>query len=310
MAEILDKLERPIETKSDDSLNRGEFISRLGASLVAPGGISTGIVIGLTGSWGSGKSSLLNLLREHLILQYPEILIVNFDPWLVSGRDDLITQFLAQVIGTINSEPRLRDKLKGISRTLAKYGSQLSPIANMVKPGIGTLLKSGFAVIEQALSGSKDLFQLRKDLEAELDKVGVPIVVMIDELDRVEDQEVRSVAQLVRAVADFRSISYILAFDAERVTDALGGVGDKTERAERGKAYLEKIVQLQIPVPVTLEEEILKLIESSLLPILAELGVPKDALTSERYREVASALTNGVISTPRDVKRLIELLPV
>lgn len=305
MVDIPDKPERPIETKSDDSLNRGEFIGRLSKSLVTSRGISTGIVVGLTGSWGSGKSSLLNLLREHLKLQYPEILIVNFDPWLVSGRDDLITQFLAQVIGTINSEPKLHDKLKSISKTLAKYGSQLSPIVNVVKPGLGTILRSSFAVVEQALSGTKDLFRLRKDLEAELEKAGLPIVVMIDELDRVEDQEVRAVAQLVRAVADFRSISYILAFDAERVTDALGGAGDKTERAERGKAYLEKIVQLQIPVPIMLEEEILKLIESSLLPILVELGAPKDALSNERYREVASALTSGVISTPRDVKRLI-----
>jgi predicted KAP-like P-loop ATPase len=193
MVEIADKPERPIEQKADDFLDRGDFVERLARSLVAPDGRSTGIVIGLTGSWGSGKSSILNLLREHLRLQYPDaILIVNFDPWLVSGRDDLITQFLAQVIGTINSEPKLRDRLKGISKTLAAYGSQLSPIANLIKPGLGAVFKGGFALVEKALSGSKNLIQLRKELEADLRQLGMPIVVMIDELDRVEDEEDRS----------------------------------------------------------------------------------------------------------------------
>ena len=193
MVEIADKPERPIEQKADDFLDRGDFVERLARSLVAPDVRSTGIVIGLTGSWGSGKSSILNLLREHLRLQYPDaILIVNFDPWLVSGRDDLITQFLAQVIGTINSEPKLRDRLKGISKTLAAYGSQLSPIANLIKPGLGAVFKGGFALVEKALSGSKNLIQLRKELEADLRQLGMPIVVMIDELDRVEDEEDRS----------------------------------------------------------------------------------------------------------------------
>jgi predicted KAP-like P-loop ATPase len=99
MVEFENKPERPIEEKADDFLNRSDFVDRLSKSLVARNGQSTGIVIGLTGSWGSGKSSILNLLREHLRHQYPDaILIVNFDPWLISGRDDLITQFLAQVI--------------------------------------------------------------------------------------------------------------------------------------------------------------------------------------------------------------------
>lgn len=61
-----------------------------------------------------------------------------------------------------------------------------------------------------------------------------PIVVLIDELDRVESEEIRTVAQLVRSVADFPGVSYLLAYDRERVAQALGG-----ENAERGQAYLE-----------------------------------------------------------------------
>jgi predicted KAP-like P-loop ATPase len=90
----------------------------------------------------------------------------------------------------------------------------------------------------------------------ELGAIDVPIVVLVDEVDRVEDDEIRSIAQLVRSVADFPGISYVLAYDPKRVIQALGGAEkDDTLRDERGRgrAYLEKIVQLQIPLPVTFD---------------------------------------------------------
>src|SRR5436309_4284924 len=74
--------ERPIESSADDRLERSLFIERLASALVNPvTGRSTGIVVGITGPWGSGKSSILNLLREWIKARYEDALVVQFDPW-------------------------------------------------------------------------------------------------------------------------------------------------------------------------------------------------------------------------------------
>src|SRR6266550_507177 len=97
--------ERSIQSKAEDKLERSRFIERLASAVVNPTTRkSTGVAVGITGPWGSGKSSILNLLREHLKTQYPDALVVQFDPWLVSGRNDLIAEFLGELIGTINAD--------------------------------------------------------------------------------------------------------------------------------------------------------------------------------------------------------------
>ena len=77
-----------------------------------------------------------------------------------------------------------------------------------------------------------------------VETVGVPVVVLVDEVDRLERHEVKAIAQAVRAVADFPRVAYVLAYDRERVIAHLGD-----DKSERGSAYLEKIVQHAITVP-------------------------------------------------------------
>jgi predicted KAP-like P-loop ATPase len=108
-----------------------------------------------------------------------------------------------------------------------------------------------FRAVEKALSKKESLSALRGRLITQLREVSTPIVVLIDELDRIEDEEIRSVAQLVRSVLDFPAISYVLAYDPERVMQALGSGASESERRDLGRSYLEKIVQIQIPIPVT-----------------------------------------------------------
>lgn len=73
----------------------------------------------------------------------------------------------------------------------------------------------------------KTLHEHRRELELLLARAShewnVTFVVLIDELDRIEDGEIRAVAQLVKAVADFPQISYLLTYDRPRVVQALGG---------------------------------------------------------------------------------------
>jgi hypothetical protein len=303
--------ERPISSADDDKLERGPFVRRVASALVdRKTGKSRGVVVGVTGPWGSGKSSILNLLRERLKEDHPDTIVVSFDPWLISGRNDLISEFINELRATIRSDHRVAEKLGSLIDSITKYGEKLAPAANLLNPWIGTALGGSMAVWKTARSRDKSLSSLREKLRSELTELAVPIVVLIDELDRIEDHEIRTVAQLVRSVADFPAISYVLAYDYDRVVQALGEGASEDKRTERGRAYLEKIVQLQIPLPITFVEEMSRLLLAELTPLQQELRFPENFQDIERYKDLIKLLAARVIETPRDVKRLVGIFHV
>jgi hypothetical protein len=290
--------ERPILEASQDALERGRFVERLASALIGRNTAqATGIVLGLTGSWGSGKSSLLNLLAAHIQEKYPQAVLVRFDPWLISGRNDLIMEFIGELLAAVSLKGGTGRDYLNLTRTLIDYGVRLSPALKYI-PHVGPHLKEDLEAAKKIFEGRDSVTSLRKKLLKQLTVFPHPIVVLIDELDRVESEEIRTVAQLVRSVADFPGISYLLAYDRERVAQALGD-GD----LERGQAYLEKIVQLQIPLPVTFAEELAKLLRSELAR-MTEFQFPVEFAGMARYQRMESLLVSKLLSTMRDVKRL------
>jgi len=295
--------ERPIQSLAEDRLERAPFVDGLVDALVhKSSGRSSGIVLGITGAWGSGKSSILNMLEEKVVGRYPGAHVVRFDPWLVSGRNDLITEFLRELLSTFKPDDQ---KHKALTQALAKYGSLLAPIANLTLPGGGAAIAGGLNAIGELLSKGDSISGLRKTLFAQLKEIDAPIVVLIDELDRVEDSEIRTVAQLVRSVADFPGISYVIAYDAHRVIQALGNDADGATRSERGRAYLEKIVQFSFPLPALLAADLDALLAAELRALATGLNLPANFENSKRYKRTAGFLLENGLTTPRDIKRLI-----
>jgi hypothetical protein len=151
---------------------------------------------------------------------------------------------------------------------------------------------------------SPDAEAERAALEKALAESDVAVVVLIDELDRVEDDEVRAVAQLVKAIGEIKGISYLVAYDPERVADALGR-GEGAERRSSGQAYLEKIIHLPIPLRPLEREDI----EALLHQALTAHAKPLPARTKHYQSAILEQILQQ-IETPRDVKRLTQSFAV
>jgi hypothetical protein len=240
------------------------------------------------------------MMEEHLKETYKDIVVVRFDPWLVSGSNDLISQFMAELTFAVNDKAKSTNSLKQIGVQLANYGSMLSPGINLIAPGLGSAVQGGFKAATKMLTTEGSLVSVRAKLVTLLSAVTVPIVVLIDELDRVDDAEILTVAQLVRAVVDFPRVSFALAYDVDRVVQALG-----RSSPERGRAYLEKIVQLQIPLPIQMPMERASILDSEIerMNLRDHSGAILDT-KSPSYTNIVSILNDGFLDTPRDVKRL------
>lgn len=300
--------DQPIYSHQQDRLNRLGFAARVvGALIVEETSLSSGQVIGLAGPWGSGKSSLLNLVSEEIERKFPDAVVVRFDPWILEGRNSLVEEFFKELSAKIVEAPRLRTRAKNLVGVLGSYAQRVSKIADVATlaiaglpvPGIGSAIDSAGKQAQAWAEGDVSLTGLRKKLQHLLSEARVPIVVLIDELDRVEDADVRTVAQLVRAVADFPAISYLLAYDYDRVVQALSPSRDEHER---GRSYLEKIVQLQVPIPVAFREELQDLLLEELKPIWTALP---QAPSDERVSAALDKLFPFFISTTRDLKRIV-----
>ena len=167
--------------------------------------------------------------------------------------------------------------------------------------GLGTVGRKGLEQALKLIRKPKELSpqEQRRNLEKKLATAKVAVVVLIDELDRVEDDEVRAVAQLVKAIGDIKGISYLVAYDPERVADALGRGSDKEERRRTGEAYLEKIIQHPIPLRPLFSHDVTRFLEA----LLEHHGLTLPPDLQDQEKEIIEHIRQSAM-TPRELKRL------
>jgi hypothetical protein len=286
----LGRVDVPASRSADDALDRGALVTRLTELLVEGDGAkrrASRLVVGLSGAWGSGKSSIMGQVAEKLA-SMSNVLVVQFNPWVFADQSNLIQAFFDEMraqIGRSNNE-----KAKDLLTSLDNYREALSPLVELALPGGGVVEK----LIPKAKSMS--VLQQKRELEAKLKSFKGAVVILIDELDRVEETDVRALARTIKAIADFPNTSYLVAYDRARVEAALG-----RGREEDGSKYLEKIIQLNVPLRPLMDYEIKAMIENALV----DRGYEADLGDVELATELFLILTS-LLETPRDVKRVIE----
>ena len=177
--------------------------------------------VGITGEWGSGKSTFLNTMKKEIKeAKFAEI--VEFNPWLCNSPEQVTQDFFATLID------KLSPKHSTLSRNINKYAKLLNKIA---KPSLS------FFGIDLDLTPSDDsLNKLKENISDKLAKLPKKVVILIDDTDRLEGNEVFEILRLIRNTADFKNVIYIATYDKEYVTDVLKG-----NKIKDPSAYLEKI---------------------------------------------------------------------
>lgn len=143
---------------------------------------------------------------------------------------------------------------------------------------------------------------LRADITAQLEKLrkeGRPVVVIIDDIDRLAKDEIRLLFQLVKANADFPNVVYLLLFQKDIVSSALSQVV-----ADRGAEYLKKVVQVEFDVPLAPRKRMLKIFQEDFDRIV-DRSKPKMYWDKGRIQHLFEDYLWPYFRTLRDVKRFI-----
>ena len=262
--------DQPIGQDKDDKLNRTPFVDEI-VELVdryteadEKKDNHDGLVIGLEGDWGSGKTSVLNLLENRFQDKNERYVVQRLDSWLAMDRMTLAAEFfktlgLAAVdAGTfLEGESYVKEKVlklpKGILNFVKKFTLSLS------------ILNGAFKVdFKQVLQG-KTLRKEKEEVGKSLSQSKRYIIYMIDDIDRLSNDEIAFAMQLVKNIADFPKVIYILAYDRAIISEALQRIDGRN-----GRDFMEKIVQVPIQMPMFSEQDLLNYFGKELRKIIPE----------------------------------------
>lgn len=285
----------PIAKLEEDGLNRGSFAESLAKTLVQYS-FPSSLTIGLYGEWGSGKTSLLNMVFENVERIDDGVVVLRFNPWLCSDPKQLVTQFFKQMATAIKLKKRAADKAWEL---IDQYADILG--ATSVIPVAGEIVAAFTKVLtkkaeEETKERTNDLQESKNQIIKKLKDEKIKIIVSIDDIDRLSEEEIVAVFQLVKSLADFPNTIYVLAFDYDVVVRALGKVqhGD-------GKEYLEKIVQVPFEIPAPNIDDIHEALFSKLNRILGD--IPEEDWDKETWVELFQQGIKNYIRSIRDVIR-------
>ena len=238
--------DNPIQSVGDDVLGRAEAAGYFSQQVLALD-CSKGLVVGVLGPWGSGKTSFVNLARQEL--ESSDVPILDFNPWMFSGAEQLLESFFIE----LSSQLKMRPGLAEVGKNLEAYGEAFAGLGWL--PMVGPWIERGRAaasVVGKMLKNRKEGAGGRREkLEQILSELEKPIAVVLDDIDRLNTSEIRDIFKLVRLTACFPNIIYIVAFDRDRVEQALN------EQSVPGRDYLEKIIQVAVDLP-TVPESVLR----------------------------------------------------
>ncbi|WP_170401143.1 KAP family P-loop NTPase fold protein [Ruegeria arenilitoris] len=267
MAKELDS-DRAVEANDDDEFGFVGIAEKL-APRIVEASKGDGMVIGLEGRWGSGKTSLLNFLRSELTeVEAEKIYTITVAPWLNGDAASLVNSVLepiADVLQRIENEnatpeqqagAQVAENVSQLRELISSYGSQtarkLAPVATLagyVVPGmqaVGDAIGAAANVMENAAERPPTPTELKATIIEKIRALDVGFVVILDDLDRLEPAQAVEVVRLVRSVADFPKVAYLMCYDRDVLADALS----EGLKVKDGDLFLQKIVQLTFAIPL------------------------------------------------------------
>jgi len=276
-------LDLPITEESQDVLGRKDLARRLAEKIYNTKTEDGSYSVGIVSPWGNGKTSFIKLVHNNLV-KHKEIIWMEFNPWKYEKNVSLIEAFFIQLAKNVRPYNDL------LAINLLDYAHVLTSSSNPLIALTSKIIE-GHTGVEQKFSRISDAIK----------KIGKQIIVVIDDLDRLDGDEILSVLKLIRNIANFPNMVFISAYDRKYLVESL-----KCNKICKSDIYLEKIFQYELPLPIVNQEAIICLIEEEGKKVIRgenDLKEFENILTITHI--LGSAFCVDVFTNLRDVYRFI-----
>ncbi|GHU75801.1 ATPase [Spirochaetia bacterium] len=219
------------------------------------------LTIGLFGDWGSGKSSIFEILRKDFE-EEENTLCLYFNGWVFEGYDDAKAALLETIIKKFEDNEKFGDKVKGSVIKLLKSINWMRVIGFSMKkiaiPTAVAFMTGGISVIPQFLnslkvatqnpielankikecdeesfvkqfikdSGGNDNFDLVRRFRDEFEELLVKseinkLVIIIDDLDRCLPDRIIDNLEAIKLFLNVKNTAFIIGADPRIVRHAI-----------------------------------------------------------------------------------------
>jgi len=276
-------VDEPIESPEQDLLGREKFIKDLYKEIKSLP-FDHSFVFGLYGSWGEGKTSILNLLKRKLVGD-ENLLVLDFNPWYFKDEESILRGFYNQLENIINEKYVLPD----LTMAIKKY---LQYISFGTNAGINFNLSNADESVEE----------IKHRIEFYLSSFKIKILILIDDLDRLQREEILLIFKLIKINADLKNTIFVLSFDRGVIQKYLGS------DLNSDREFLDKIVQNPINIPAISREDISAFLFSNIDTLLKEsIGLSAEKIVNfkEEFESTYRTHITKLFRTFRQVKRYL-----
>lgn len=290
-----------------DRLSRATFADHVVTLLDRVRNQSDSSVLSLIGAWGSGKSSVLDMvqlrLRKATAGTSGEVSawrVVNFNPWTYGDAESLQNGFFRELRNALPDDAQWSEARKNIG----DFGKAIAPLAGLI-PGVSA--ENAVKAAGDAIAGDQSVSAMKTAAEKALSDFGRPILFVMDDLDRLTPAELLLVFKLVRLVGRLPHVYYLLSYDESTLLDVLSRTDlvplESSRDKRRARDYLEKIIQVRLDLPGLREQQAVELVDESLTHVLQSNSVSFDEPNMNRFRTAFHDHIRQRLDTPRAINR-------
>lgn len=249
----------------------------------------SGLVFGVDGPWGVGKTSFLNLAEQHWSIVPNGPIVCRFEPLRYATEPDL-------------SERLIRDLSAAIQRTV--FAPEFQPAASRYSRLIKGKADISFLGFKISLEPSKETVdELLDDIDEVLRRIGRRVIIVIDDLDRLDAKTTNNVLFATRQTFKLSRATYVLCYD----TEVLAG---SQEDSSRAREFLEKFVTVKLSLFIdssSIKNFLLRdwqRAESQLSSIPADTMLKLGTVLSELAKILDSDLATNYLSLVGDLRKV------
>lgn len=305
----------PINKPEQDLFNFKYYAERVQKLIQLNSSNSDPITIGIHGKWGEGKTSFLNLIEnkiEHFEKKEgdKEYLKFHFNPWRYSSEDEMLFDFFDALSKMFYVKENTN--LQEVGKWISKYSKYLKAVKISATVGIPKIFNSKvsfdvdeiFQALGEDLKGDKlTLDSLKDKVNDAIKAVNFKVVVFIDDLDRLDKEEIYTVLKLIKLNANFSNFIFIVNLDSTQVAKAIKHrYGDNIED---GKFFIEKIINIPIHLPRIEEEDLKEFFRKMLFQVKTNLGINSSERFEDEFKQIDMEFSSSYFSSPREIIRVL-----
>lgn len=291
-------IDRPIRSQAEDELGRRAYAVHAAHRIREGHSWDDSIVYSLSGAWGAGKTSMLAMIVEE-VRKDAKWRIAHFTPWATNDVTGLLSDFFASLAAALPS-----DRGRQVREVLGEIVQQAAPAGQTV-PYAGGVVTGAAKRVGAALKAPRPWRELFDRAMVAVRTLDTPVLVVVDDVDRLQGDELAELLKVVRLLGRFGGIHYLLAYDESTLFATLARAGLVREDDGGAHRFMEKIVQYPLVVPELTSYQLLRRLELGINEAFA--ADQRSPLAGDRVKELDDQF-RVLLPTPRAVDRYLAQL--